>query len=118
MLTFLTELKRQWRFALVFVAMTGAFAAFLYVKGLRADNARLRQENQIHELAVASLTEELAANRKALATRDSDVKALAAERQAAVAGLDNLYVNDKESCDWSKGEIPDAGYQRLCGDRK
>ena len=110
----MTLLLKNWRTVLGLALVTVLFCCFLYIKGIRAENARLAQANQISEAAIDRLEADLAANRKALETREAESKRLAQDHQAAVDELARLYETDKESCDWASGKLPDGVYKQLC----
>ena len=99
MISILAILKKEWRAIAAMVAVTLAFCGFHYVKGIRADHARLKQEVQIQNTAVTRLMEDLAANRRALDTREAESKQLAQERQDALAELERIYSTEQEACD-------------------
>jgi hypothetical protein len=110
----LALIKSEWRPLLGMALVTAAFCGVLYVKGLRADNARLRQAGQVSEAVIDRLEADLWANRKALAEREIESRRLADERQAAVAELEKVYSTDQEACDWSSGTVPSSVYDLLC----
>jgi peroxiredoxin family protein len=115
MTSILAIIKKEWRAVAAMGAVTAVFMVFFYVKGLRADNARLRQENQIHQAAMVSLTEDLMANKRALEAREAESRKLAQDRQAALAELERVYSTDKEACDWAESKLPDSVRSALCG---
>ena len=114
-LAVLTFIKREWRTLAMALAAVIVLGGFMYMKSLRADNARLRQDNQIAQAAVTRLTEDLAANRKALAIREAESARLAKEHQDARAGLRSAYETDQEACDWAAERMPDSVFSQLCG---
>ena len=68
---------KNWRTVLGLALVTVLFCGLLYIKGIRAENARLAQANQISEAAIDRLEADLVANRKALETREAESKRLA-----------------------------------------
>jgi hypothetical protein len=107
-------LRTFWKPALIGLAILAAAMAFLYVKSLRSDNARLAEEAARNQAAVARMAEDLRANQRALELRRAESELLAKQRQEAVTSLEKIYETDKEACDWSAGLIPDGVYDRLC----
>ena len=106
MTSILAIIKRDWRMWLGVALVTVLFCGFLYIKGIRTDNARLKQAEQISQAAITRLMEDLSANKQAMAEREFESKELARSHKAALAELERIYSTDKEACDWADSKLP------------
>ena len=118
MISILAIIKKDWKTWLGLGLVVLLIFGYLHVKSLKADNARLKQENQIHQAAVVSLTEDLMANKRALETREAESRKLAQEHEAVLAELERVYESDLEACEWGAEKLPDGIYSALCGGAK
>jgi hypothetical protein len=110
----LTILKASWKPALIGLAAVLALGGLLYVRALRADNARLAAEAAMSAAAADRTLGALMAGQKALAQRQAENEKLAGERDEALAELEKLYETDNEACDWAAGRVPNSVFDRLC----
>ncbi|MDR2612870.1 MAG: hypothetical protein LBG06_08615 [Deltaproteobacteria bacterium] len=111
----LAFLSRYWQLIAVAVAALAISAVFHLALSLKAENDLLRNclaESRAHAY---SLSSSLEANRRALASREEENLALAAERAQAYEALKAAYGSSEETCAWS-GERIDAVLEALgCG---
>ena len=86
---------------------------FLYIKSLKAENARLEQVAVYAQAEAASLKDELTANHAALAKREAEKALLAAETETLKTELEAIYENDNEAKTWASDNIPNSILARL-----
>lgn len=101
------------KFLLAGTLILGLALAWFQLKSLEIDNLRLRQAAALAGAEVAGLRRELAEGQAALRAREAEKARLAAQSQALVRELEELYNNDKSCQTWADGLVPDPVYRRM-----
>jgi len=95
------------------MALVLMLAAVIYIAHLRAERAELELNLSAARLTVKSLERELAADQAALARRENQRAELAAEKEALIHELSELYLNNEPCAVWAESHMPGDVYDRL-----
>ena len=82
---------------------------------LEAQNARLGHDVKKAQKEATWLRRDLRLNYQALSSREAEKAALAADKQALKAQLNEVYNCDQKASDWSGTYAPDSVVDRVCG---